>query len=58
MSMVGYILGLGDRHPNNIMFNRNSGKIIHIDFGDCFEVLSAASALLTSAAIPLTSRWP
>lgn len=38
MSMVGYILGLGDRHPNNIMFNRNSGKIIHIDFGDCFEV--------------------
>jgi serine/threonine-protein kinase mTOR len=38
MSMVGYILGLGDRHPSNIMLNRNSGKIVHIDFGDCFEV--------------------
>lgn len=38
MSIVGYILGLGDRHPNNLMLNRNSGKIIHIDFGDCFEV--------------------
>uniref|UniRef100_A0A6B2KWQ4 non-specific serine/threonine protein kinase n=1 Tax=Arcella intermedia TaxID=1963864 RepID=A0A6B2KWQ4_9EUKA len=38
MSMVGYILGLGDRHPNNLMLNRNSGKVIHIDFGDCFEV--------------------
>lgn len=38
MSMVGYILGLGDRHPSNIMINRNSGKIVHIDFGDCFEV--------------------
>ncbi|KAJ3423742.1 serine/threonine-protein kinase mtor [Anaeramoeba flamelloides] len=38
MSMVGYILGLGDRHPSNLMMNRISGKILHIDFGDCFEV--------------------
>lgn len=37
-SMVGYILGLGDRHPSNIMLDRVSGKVIHIDFGDCFEV--------------------
>ena len=38
MSMVGYILGLGDRHPSNLMLDRISGKILHIDFGDCFEV--------------------
>ncbi|ERT00909.1 Atypical/PIKK/FRAP protein kinase [Sporothrix schenckii ATCC 58251] len=38
MSMVGYILGLGDRHPSNLMLDRGTGKIIHIDFGDCFEV--------------------
>lgn len=37
-SVVGYILGLGDRHPNNIMIQRTSGVIVHIDFGDCFEV--------------------
>ena len=37
MSMVGYILGLGDRHPSNILLDRSYGKIIHIDFGDCFE---------------------
>ncbi|KAI4644804.1 uncharacterized protein J4E78_009623 [Alternaria triticimaculans] len=38
MSMVGYILGLGDRHPSNLMLDRVTGNIIHIDFGDCFEV--------------------
>lgn len=36
--MVGYILGLGDRHPSNLMLHRLTGKILHIDFGDCFEV--------------------
>ena len=38
MSMVGYVLGLGDRHPSNLMLDRLTGKILHIDFGDCFEV--------------------
>ncbi|XP_049851152.1 serine/threonine-protein kinase tor-like [Schistocerca gregaria] len=38
ISIVGYILGLGDRHPNNFLLSRSSGKILHIDFGDCFEV--------------------
>lgn len=37
MSMVGYILGLGDRHPSNLMMDRITGKVVHIDFGDCFE---------------------
>jgi FKBP12-rapamycin complex-associated protein len=27
MSMVGYILGLGDRHPSNLMLDRVSGKV-------------------------------
>jgi FKBP12-rapamycin complex-associated protein len=38
MSIVGYVLGLGDRHPSNLMIDRKTGKILHIDFGDCFEV--------------------
>lgn len=37
MSMVGYILGLGDRHPSNLMLDCITGKVVHIDFGDCFE---------------------
>ena len=36
-SIVGYIIGLGDRHPSNLLIDRFSGKIVHIDFGDCFE---------------------
>ncbi len=38
MSVVGYILGLGDRHPCNLMLERQSGQVVHIDFGDCFDV--------------------
>ncbi|KAI5299430.1 phosphatidylinositol kinase- protein kinase tor1 [Ascosphaera atra] len=38
MSMVGYILGLGDRHPSNLLLDRITGQIVHIDFGDCFEI--------------------
>ena len=38
MSMVGHILGLGDRHPSNLLLDRLSGAVVHVDFGDCFEV--------------------
>lgn len=38
MSIVGYILGLGDRHPSNLMLDRVTGMVIHIDFGDCFDI--------------------
>jgi hypothetical protein len=36
-SMIGYILGLGDRHLDNILLDIQSGKILHIDFNICFE---------------------
>lgn len=29
---------LSHRHPSNLMLERTTGKVIHIDFGDCFEV--------------------
>ncbi|KAI9601658.1 hypothetical protein H4Q26_001491 [Puccinia striiformis f. sp. tritici PST-130] len=32
MSMVGH------RHPSNLLLDRVTGMIIHVDFGDCFEV--------------------
>ncbi|KAJ2253295.1 phosphatidylinositol kinase- protein kinase tor1 [Coemansia sp. RSA 1287] len=38
MSIAGYILGLGDRHPSNILIHERTGKVVHIDLGDCFEL--------------------
>lgn len=37
MSIVGYILGLGDRHGENILFDSNSGDIVHVDFNCLFN---------------------
>ena len=37
ISMLGYILGLGDRHGQNILLDKNTGEVIHIDLGIAFE---------------------
>lgn len=37
MSMVGYILGLGDRHCSNILIDTISGACVHIDLGIAFD---------------------
>ncbi|XP_026850238.1 serine/threonine-protein kinase ATM [Drosophila persimilis] len=35
-SMVGYVLGLGDRHVQNILIDQQTAEVIHIDFGIAF----------------------
>lgn len=37
MSIVGHILGLGDRHLDNILMDFLSGDVIHIDYNICFD---------------------
>ncbi|KIK53267.1 hypothetical protein GYMLUDRAFT_77511 [Collybiopsis luxurians FD-317 M1] len=37
MSMVGFILGLGDRHCENILLDENTGDLIHVDFNCLFD---------------------
>lgn len=37
MSMVGFIIGLGDRHGENILFDETTGGCVHVDFNCLFE---------------------
>jgi phosphatidylinositol kinase/protein kinase (PI-3 family) len=37
MSIIGYTLGLGDRHMDNILVDLKQGEAVHIDFNVCFE---------------------
>ncbi|GLT97003.1 hypothetical protein SLE2022_145910 [Rubroshorea leprosula] len=37
MSMVGHVLGLGDRHLDNILMDFISGDVVHIDYNVCFD---------------------
>ncbi|CCF60800.1 hypothetical protein KAFR_0L01900 [Kazachstania africana CBS 2517] len=36
-SIVGHMLGLGDRHLNNILLDSSTGEPIHIDLGVAFD---------------------
>jgi PI-3-kinase-related kinase SMG-1 len=37
MSMIGSMIGLGDRHLDNVLINLNTGSLIHVDYNICFE---------------------
>ncbi|KAJ9446372.1 Serine/threonine-protein kinase tor1 [Diplonema papillatum] len=56
MSMVGYVLGLGDRHMGNILLQRATGRVVHIDFGDCFDVARERKELAEQVPFRLTRQ--
>ena len=37
MSIVGHVLGLGDRHGENILFEEGNGGTFHVDFNCLFD---------------------
>jgi phosphatidylinositol kinase/protein kinase (PI-3 family) len=37
MSIVGYILGLGDRHAENILLHEKTGDVVHVDVNMLFD---------------------
>lgn len=36
-SILGHVLGLGDRHGQNILLDEMTGEVVHIDLGIAFE---------------------
>ena len=36
-SVVSFVLGIGDRHTENILLDQLTGEVVHIDFGIMFE---------------------
>ena len=36
-SMTGYMVGLGDRHGENILFDESTGECVHVDFNCLFD---------------------
>ncbi|KAI0091661.1 hypothetical protein BDY19DRAFT_638931 [Irpex rosettiformis] len=36
-SIVGHMIGLGDRHLSNILLDKRNGEVVHIDLGIAFE---------------------
>jgi len=37
MSIFGYLLGLGDRHLDNVLLQSDTGMVLHVDFGVLFN---------------------
>lgn len=37
-SIVGFVVGLGDRHIHNILFDSHTADLIHIDLGVAFDM--------------------
>ncbi|EQC27304.1 hypothetical protein SDRG_14925 [Saprolegnia diclina VS20] len=48
-SIVGHILGIGDRHSSNILIDEATGDLVHIDFGVVFD---QGMALQTPETVP------
>ena len=39
-SIIGHVLGLGDRHTTNILMDNKTGEVVHIDLGIAFDQVS------------------
>ena len=52
MSMVGYVVGLGDRHGENILFDSTSGDCVHVDFNVLFNRVCKMFFILLVLSLP------
>ena len=47
-SIIGHVLGLGDRHISNILLDTRTGEVVHIDLGIAFEQVNVNSSIAIS----------
>lgn len=48
-SIIGHVLGLGDRHTSNILMDNGTGDVVHIDLGIAFEQVNFEQYLSASS---------
>lgn len=53
MSTVGYIVGLGDRHIQNILIDEQTAELVHIDLG----ILTPRRSLFVSENVFIPPVW-
>ena len=56
---AGYLIGLGDRHSQNILLQERTADVVHIDLGVAFEQVCAPLACESHVCItraPLLKR--
>lgn len=59
MPPVGYIVGLGDRHIQNILIDEQTAELVHIDLGTIFhsyECVNLESLFFPSEKVRLCKR--
>ena len=54
-SIIGHILGLGDRHTSNLLIDTSTGEIVPIDLGISFEQVRCRFFLNLEAAFTDTA---
>lgn len=55
-SIIGHVVGLGDRHVSNILMDEARGELVHIDLGIAFDQVRHPCALLMTCARNIDKR--
>eukprot|EP00965_Chrysotila_dentata_P157987 5219599-Pleurochrysis_carterae.AAC.2 len=56
LTIAGYVLGIGDRHLENFMLERESGRVVGIDFGHAFGTATSTLPVPELMAVRLTQQ--
>lgn len=52
-SIIGHVVGLGDRHVSNILMDEARGELVHIDFGIAFDQVRVLALRASSRCSPV-----